>query len=54
MPDIIIRDRHEKDKIRLVIELKADKRAVTAYPERVVDHKTQRELALSMYKKAKG
>ncbi|PKF79778.1 deoxyribodipyrimidine photo-lyase [Vibrio sp. vnigr-6D03] len=24
------------------------------YPERVVDHKTQRELALSMYKKAKG
>ena len=39
MPDIIIRDRHEKDKIRLVIELKADKRAVTAYPERVVESK---------------
>ena len=44
MPDIIIRDKDDEHKLRLVIELKADKRATSAYPGRVAESKINDDL----------
>ena len=44
MPDIIVRDNDDEHKLRLVIELKADKRATSAYPGRVAESKINDDL----------
>ena len=44
MPDIIVRDKDDEHKLRLVIELKADKRATSAYPGRAAESKINDDL----------